>query len=107
VLPATPATVALYLTALTEVRKPSTIRRRLASIRVAHQVAGFDTDRRPRRACGVVRNPPPPGHAPRKMRAARTKVITAMIAPLGNGVADARDRTPLLFGFDGTLRTGR
>ena len=42
-LPSTPATVALYLTALAEVRKPATIRRRLASISVAHQVAGFDT----------------------------------------------------------------
>jgi hypothetical protein len=42
-LPATPATVALYITALAEVRKPSTIRRRLASISVAHQVAGFES----------------------------------------------------------------
>ena len=42
-LPASPTTVALYLTALAEVRKPSTIRRRLASISVAHQVAGFET----------------------------------------------------------------
>ena len=42
--------------------------------------------------------------APRKMRAARTKVITAMVAPLGDGLADARDRTLLLFGFAGALR---
>ncbi|HST91338.1 MAG TPA: hypothetical protein VLJ13_03990 [Brevundimonas sp.] len=49
-LPATPATVALYLTALAEVRKPSTIRRRLASISVTHQVAGLrEADRRRRR----------------------------------------------------------
>jgi hypothetical protein len=33
----------MYLTALAEVRKPSTIRRRLASISVAHQLAGFET----------------------------------------------------------------
>jgi integrase len=38
------------------------------------------------------------------MRAARTKVITAMVAPLGDGLADARDRTLLLFGFAGALR---
>ena len=44
------------------------------------------------------------GMAPRKMRAARTKVITAMVAPLGDGPADARDRTLLLFGFAGALR---
>jgi integrase len=38
------------------------------------------------------------------MRAARTKVITAMVAPLGDSLADARDRTLLLFGFAGALR---
>ena len=44
------------------------------------------------------------GTAPRKVRAARTKVITTMVAPLGAGLADARDRTLLLFGFAGALR---
>ena len=37
-------------------------------------------------------------------RAARTKVITAMVAPLGDGLADVRDRTLLLFGFAAALR---
>lgn len=32
------------------------------------------------------------------------KVITAMVAPLGDNLADARDRTLLLFGFAGALR---
>jgi len=36
-LPALPATVALYITALAERRKPSTIRRRIASISVARR----------------------------------------------------------------------
>ena len=44
------------------------------------------------------------GMAPRKMRAARTKVIMAMVGPLGDGLADVRDRTLLLLGFAGTLR---
>ena len=104
-LPATPVTVALYLTALAEVRKPSTIRRRLASISVAHQVAGFETptaDAGVRAVWSGIRRHQ--GTAPRKMRAARTKVITAMIAPLGDARADARDRTLLLFGFAGALR---
>ena len=104
-LPATPATVALYLTALAETRKPSTIRRRLASISVAHQVAGFETptaDAGVRAVWSGIRRRQ--GMAPRKMRAARTKVITAMVAPLGDGLADARDRTLLLFGFAGALR---
>ena len=77
-------------------RKPSTIRRRLASISVAHQVAGFET---PTADAGVRAVWPgirrTQGMAPRKMRAARTKVITAMVAPLGDGLADARDRALL------------
>ena len=104
-LPATPATVALYLTALAEVWKPATIRRRLASVSVAHQVAGFDTptaDAGVRAVWSGIRRHQ--GMAPRKMRAARTKVITAMVAPLGDGLADARDRTLVLFGFAGALR---
>ena len=86
-------------------RKPSTIRRRLASISVAHQVAGFETptaDAGVRAVWSGIRRTQ--GMAPRKMRAARTKVITAMVAPLGDGLADARDRTLLLFGFAGALR---
>ena len=104
-LPAAPTTVALYLTALAETRKPSTIRRRLASISVAHQVAGLEpptSDAGVRAVWSGIRRRQ--GMAPRKMRAARTKVITAMVAPLGDGLADSRDRTLLLFGFAGALR---
>ena len=85
---------------MAETHKPSTIRRRLASISVAHQVAGFDTptaDAGVRAVWSGIRRRQ--GMAPRKMRAARTKVITTMVAPLGDGLADARDRTLLLFGW--------
>ena len=101
-LPATPATVALYLSALAQTHKSSTIRRRLASISVAHQVAGFDTptaDAGVRAVWAGIRRRQ--GTAPRKMRAARTKLVTAMVASLGDGLAEARDRTLLLFGFAG------
>lgn len=109
-LPAAPATVALYLTALAATRKPATIRRRLASISVAHQVAGHPssptTDPIVRAVWAGIRRRH--GVAPRKVRAARTTLITAMLAPLGVGpdapLADARDRTLLLFGFAGALR---
>jgi hypothetical protein len=40
-LPAQPMTVALYLATLADVRTPSTIRRRISSISVVHQLAGF------------------------------------------------------------------
>jgi len=127
-LPAAPDTVALYLTALAEVRAPATLRRRLSAISVAHQVAGHDS---------------PTGHpavravwagirrarsvAPRKVRAARTPILAALVgstvpqrgagtdgpAPGGAdrepqppppGLADVRDRALLLLGFAGALR---
>jgi hypothetical protein len=42
-LPADPLTLASYLAALEQTHRPCTIRRRLASISVAHQMAGFET----------------------------------------------------------------
>ena len=105
-LPATPATVVLYITAVAaKGLKPSTIRRRLASISVAHQVAGLETpttDAGVRAVWSGIRRHY--GTVPRKVRAARTKVVTAMDAPLGDGLADVRDRTLFLLGFAGALR---
>ena len=40
----------------------------------------------------------------RKVRAARTKLITTMVAPFGDRLADTRDRALLLIGFAGALR---
>jgi hypothetical protein len=37
-------TVALYVAALADVRKASTIRRRLNAISVVHQLAGFESE---------------------------------------------------------------
>jgi integrase len=116
-LPAAPETVALYLTALAGVRAPATLRRRLAAISVAHQVAGHDspTGHPAVRAvwAGIRRSRPT---APRKVRAARTPVITALVGPLLTGstgagtdgeqpgLAEVRDRALLLLGFAGALR---
>ena len=96
----------LYITAVAaKGLKPSTIRRRLASISVAHQVAGLETpttDAGVRAVWSGIRRHY--GTVPRKVRAARTKVVTAMDAPLGDGLADVRDRTLFLLGFAGALR---
>jgi site-specific recombinase XerD len=104
-LPADPMTVALYLAALAEVRKPATIRRRIGSISVVHQLAGVDSPTSDavvqavwkgiRRAKGI---------ASAKKKAARTKVIAGLVAPLGSDLADVRDRALLLMGFAGALR---
>ena len=42
--------------------------------------------------------------APAKKKAARTKIISALVAPLGTNLADVRDRALLLIGFAGALR---
>jgi integrase len=104
-LPAEPLTVAIYLAALESSHSPSTIRRRLAAISVSHQLAGMET---PTADAGVksvwagIRRRK--GVAPRKVRAARTKVITTLVAPLGNRLIDVRDRALILIGFAGALR---
>ena len=107
-LPAAPATIAGYLTAHASTHAVSTLARRLAAISVAHQAAGYRDAELPTRApevkavwSGIRRTH---GVAPKKVRAARTKVINALVAPLGPKPIDVRDRALLLIGFAGALR---
>jgi integrase len=104
-LPAHPVTVALYLTALAEVRMPATIRRRMNSISVVHQLAGHASptgDAAVQAVWKGIRRTH--GTAPAKKKAARTKVISALVAPLGTSLGDVRDRALILIGFAGALR---
>lgn len=104
-LPAQPMTVALYVAALADVRKASTIRRRLSAISVVHQLAGFEsptTDAAVQAVWKGTRRTK--GTAATKKRAARTKVITLLVGPLGTSLGDVRDRALLLMGFAGALR---
>lgn len=104
-LPAEPLTVALYVAALADVRKTSTIRRRLSAISVVHQLAGFESPTHDAAVQAVWKGTRrTKGTAPTKKRAARTKVITSLVAPLGTTLADVRDRALLLMGFAGALR---
>jgi site-specific recombinase XerD len=108
-LPATPRTVAAYLSAhVPPALSVSTLRRRLAAISVMHQAAGHKDADLPTRAAevrtvwaGIRRTH---GVAPKKVRAARTKVINAFVAPLTSKPIDVRDRALLLLGFAGALR---
>jgi site-specific recombinase XerD len=108
-LPAAPTTVAAYLTAHVPPKLAvSTLRRRLAATSVMHQAAGHKALDLPTRAAevttvwaGIRRTH---GVAPKKVRAARTKVINALVAPLGAKPIDIRDRALLLIGFAGALR---
>lgn len=104
-LPAAPATVARYLADLETIYKPSTIRRRMAAISVAHQVAGHPTPTADPGVqavwAGIRRRH---GIAPRKVKAARTKVVAKMVEGLDDGLGEVRDRALLLMGFAGALR---
>lgn len=104
-LPADPTTVALYISALAEVAKVSTINRRLAAISVAHQGAGYESPTRHihvrtvlagiRRTLGVKQDRKAPATA---------EELKAMIGTLDDTLAGRRDRALLLVGFSGAFR---
>ncbi len=105
-LPATPETVARYLTARAESVKVSTLQRRLSAISQAHTAKGlprFSVLDEPlrsvwagiRRIHGVAQQ----GKAP-----AVTADIKAMVAQLPESLLGLRDRALLLVGFAGAFR---
>jgi site-specific recombinase XerD len=105
VLPATPESVALYITELARERKVSTIMRHLASIAQAHKENKHDS---PTRAV-VVQNVlkgirRAKGSAPTQKAAAEIAVIRAMVAALPPTFQGIRDRAILLLGFAGAFR---
>ncbi len=105
-LPATPDTVALYLTACAQGLKPSTIQRRLASISEAHKAAGHESPtsspvvravwqgiRREKGVATVGKSP------------TLTADVRKMIEHLPDGkLLSARDRALLLIGYAGAMR---
>lgn len=104
-LPATPQTVALYLSGLAEHRKVSTLQRRLSAISQAHKTAGHPTPTKDaavravfagiRRAHGTAQQ----GKAP-----VMTPDLRQMVAALPNSPLGMRDRALLLVGFAGAFR---
>ena len=104
-LPAKPETVALYLTALADALKPSTLGRRLATISQVHQAAGHETPTAAapvrlvwagiRRAKGTDQH----GKAP-----AVTPELRRMVDTLDDRLIGVRDRALLLIGFAGAFR---
>jgi integrase len=105
-LPAAPETVAVYLAALSETHKPSTLSRRVAAISQNHQAAGYEA---PTRAAVVrktlagirrTRGTAPAVKAPLTVDDLRT--ITRDYLP--RGAKGIRDRALLLLGFAGAFR---
>jgi len=106
-LPATPETIALYLTALAADHKPASLQRKLTSLTRAHQAAGFPTPatmdnvvvsetlKGIRRSLGTAQ----PGKEP-----LLTADILNMLDALDDGLLGRRDRALLLVGFAGGFR---
>lgn len=105
-LPAAPATVIAYLEANLWLFKLSTLRRRLAAISVAHDLAGYYSPTRTAEVrsawSGVRRNHA--GTKERRMAAIDTPTLRKMVEPLGGSTMDLRDRALLVMGFAGALR---
>jgi site-specific recombinase XerD len=104
-LPASPETVALYLSARAETLKASTLQRRIATISQAHQAANLGTPTRSaevrtvwRGICRVH------GTAQEGKAAAVTSDVALMVATLPRTLLGIRDRALLLLGFAGAYR---
>src|SRR6516225_9648318 len=105
-VPASPATVAAFLAhEASRNVKVSTIGRRVAAIRYAHKLAGFDTPTDDERVKTTVRGIRRTlGTAKSKKAPATAERLLAMAANTGGGLKGLRDRALLLLGFAGAFR---
>ncbi len=109
-LPAAPATIALYLTALAQAgAKASTLQRRISALSQAHQLAGHTpsptADPLVRATMAGIRRAH--GTAPAQKTALLTAELRRLLAATDpDGLAGARDRALLLLGFAGGFRRG-
>ncbi|MBM3289653.1 MAG: integrase [Candidatus Hydrogenedentes bacterium] len=104
-LPASPSTMARYVTALADTHKPATLQRRLASISVAHQAAGFAspagaplvraTMQGIRRTVGVSQ---------RQAAPLLVEHVRQAICLSGDTLRDVRDNAVILLGLAGAFR---
>ncbi|MBY6274119.1 MAG: integrase, partial [Bacillaceae bacterium] len=105
-LPATPQTIALYLTARAETHRVSTLQRRLSAISQAHKAAGYppiSTRDEPLHSIwmGIKREK---GTAQQGKAPVVTEELRAMVATLPDSLLGIRDRALLLLGFAGAFR---
>jgi integrase len=106
-LPATPETVALYISGLAETHKPTTIGRHLASIAGAHKARGYSSPASMQNGAvsavwqGIKRTH---GTAQTQKAALLTPDLRAMVRTLTDRLIGIRDRALLLVGFAGAFR---
>jgi len=104
-LPATPETVALYLSALAAVAKVSTVGRRVTAIATAHRAARHDSPTKSEivhlTMRGIRRT-----HGTASTQKAPTLLadLRAMVVTLPDTLSGTRDRALLLLGFAGAFR---
>ncbi|MCC6811840.1 MAG: tyrosine-type recombinase/integrase [Deltaproteobacteria bacterium] len=105
-LPATPATVARYVTTLaSDGKKPSTIGRKLVSISRAHQLAGHHSPTSSAELREVMKGLRRTlGTAPKQKAPVSVAALRAMSAATPARLLGLRDRALLLIGFAGAFR---
>jgi len=105
-LPATPATIAAYITDLAEQhRTVSTITRRMTAISQAHQLAGQTTPTRDERVRTVLKGIKRTlGTAQQGKAPATIEVVRILLQQLEHGILGTRDRALILLGFAGAFR---
>lgn len=104
-LPAAPATVGLYVAAHADALSVATLSRRLSSIAAAHRLAGHGLDtRHPAIADVLAGLRRERGSAQRRAEALTVPRLKQVLAPLGDSLAERRDRALLLVGTAAALR---
>ncbi|MBE0645584.1 MAG: site-specific integrase [Bacteroidetes bacterium] len=107
-LPATTETVVLYVSSLAASHRIATIRRKVAAISTAHQLAGQETPTRHAslRIClrGITRLQAAEGKSRRYAQPLLTDDILAMIRHTGDSLLGQRDAALILVGFAGAFR---
>jgi integrase len=104
-LPATPDTVALYISALADTFKVATIQLRLAAISQVHQVRGFDSPTKNEIVRSVLKGIRRTiGTAPDQKAPLLAPDVREMVASRPATLLGTRDRALLLLGFSGAFR---
>jgi site-specific recombinase XerD len=104
-LPATPETVALYVTHLSATHKTATITRRISAISQAHQIAGLESPTKSSQVrllmAGIRRSK---GTAQAGKSPVLVEDLRQMLKQLPDNLLGVRDRALLLIGFAGAFR---
>lgn len=104
-IPAKPETVAAYLSAHAETLAVATLKRRLAALSVAHEAMGLHSPTSKKLVQAALRGIQRTHGSPqRQAKPLLVEDLLRIMATLGDGPKDMRDRALLLIGFAGGFR---